>query len=118
LTGGQHLGFAGQQPSVFVNLTKPAAALIDLKQDAVIALGSVDRPQDVHIRRVFDHPASIQGRKPDIGNHGVSRIVRINLTERPSNKFFVLSNIAEVQPLECRRLDAGDNDFRNSRLRQ
>src|SRR5437899_680956 len=81
-----------------------AAAVRRLVHHLVIAFAQVNRLEDVEVERVLDHAARVARRELEIDDHGILRIVRVDLAVRLADKLFVLPDALERVAAEGRRL--------------
>jgi len=82
----------------------------------VIALAQVDRLQDVEVECVIDFAAGVPRRQLDVDDHGVFRIVRIELAVGLADELFVLADAGEGMAAEGRRLLRDDCQLGNTRV--
>ena len=71
------------------------AAVVDLEKDSVVTRGRVDRPQDVEVRRILDHPPGVARRQRDIGDDRIAGVVRIDFAMRAPDDLLIRADVAE-----------------------
>ena len=85
-------------------------AVVELVEDAAVALRGVDRAQNEEIGSVLHHAAGVPRRQLDVGDDGVLRRLGIDLPEDAAEKLLVRPRVTERAALESRRLHPFDVD--------
>ena len=99
------------------------AAVVDLDEQLVVAVAQIDRLQDVDVHRVLDVAARVARRELDVGDDPVASVVRVDFAVGLAAQLLVgaggpeRARHARDRILEGRRLDAGDLDLGDARLR-
>jgi hypothetical protein len=80
------------------------------------ALAQVDGLEDVEVERVLDVAVGVPRRERDVDDHGVERIVRVQLAERLADDLLVLSDARPGKASERGRFPCADLHPGDSRL--
>jgi hypothetical protein len=116
-------GFVGRD----VRRMPPTGGVVETRQNALVAaigelveravaLGHVDRLEDVEIGRILDHPAGVARRLVEVDDYRIERAFRIELAAEAADHLLIGPDIAEGLPGR-KRLLFGDLDPRHARLR-